>query len=259
MLAAASFGCATPHVPVPARVESGLDPATDTFAYPNELLWEYEAGGYVPSRAVRSGVRGADPELFAQRCMLMTRSVRQFYHGARFDPSLPHGSEEHYRELVRRILTSDPRRESRAEDPVVIPGFANLHEFSTRHEELLKNNTGGPWRSYVQRGNWRMIFPFSAGHQRTTAKSLLASLAEGHPPIVHVLKFPRITINHALLLHGARSTATEVRFFAYDPNQPDHTLVLRYDREQASFLFPRTRYFQGGRVSVYEIYDGLLY
>ena len=104
-----------------------------------------------------------------------------------------------------------------------------------------------------------MIFPFGREHQRSTAESLLASLAEGHPPIVHVLRFPRITINHALLLHGARSTDTEVRFFAYDPNQPDRNLVLRYDRGQASFLYPRTRYFQGGRVSVYEIYDGLLY
>ncbi|MBW1684167.1 MAG: hypothetical protein JRS35_03815 [Deltaproteobacteria bacterium] len=259
MLAVASFGCATPHVPVPARVESGFDPATDTLAYPNGLFWEYEAGVHVPSRAARSGVRGADPELFAQRCTFMTRSVRQFYHGARFDPSLPRGSEEHYRELVRRVLASDPRRESPAGDLVVIPGFANLREFSSYHEELLKNNTRGRWRSYLQRGNWRMIFPFSPEHQRTTAESLLASLAEGHPPIVHVLRFPRITINHTLLIHGARSTATEVRFFAYDPNQPDRTLVLRYDREQATFLFPRTRYFLGGRVSAYEIYDGFLY
>jgi hypothetical protein len=142
---------------------------------------------------------------------------------------------------------------------VVIPGFANLREFSSHHEELLKNNTRGRWRSYLQRGNWRMIFPFSPEHQRTTAEALLASLAEGHPPIVHVLRFPRITINHTLLIHGARSTATEIHFFAYDPNQPDRTLLLHYDREQATFLFPRTRYFLGGRVSAYEIYDGFLY
>jgi hypothetical protein len=258
-LAVASFGCATPHVPVPARVESGFDPTTDSLAYPNELLWEYEAGAYVPSRPARSGARGGSPGLFAQRCTFMIRSVRQFYHGARFDPSLPRGSEEHYRDLVRRVLSSDPRRESPVEDRVVIPGFASLREFSTRHEELLKNNTPGRWYAFLQRGNWRMIFPFGQGHQRATAESLLASLVEGHPPIVHVLRFPRITINHTLLIHGAESTATEVHFFAYDPNRPDRTLVLRYDREQASFLFPRTRYFLGGRVSVYEIYDGLLY
>lgn len=258
-LAVVSLGCTTPHVPIPDRVDSGLNPVADTLAYPNELLWEYEGEGLVSSRPARSGMRGADPERFAQRCMFMTRSVRQFYHAARFDPSMPRVSEEDYRELVRRVLASDPRRERPAEDPVVIPGFANLREFSSHHEELLKKNTEGRWRSYLQRGNWRMIFPFSAKHQRTTAESLLASLAEGHPPIVHVLRFPRITINHMLLIHSARSTATEVRFSAYDPNQPDHTLVLHYDREQAAFLFPRTRYFLGGRVSVYEIYDGFFY
>ena len=142
---------------------------------------------------------------------------------------------------------------------MIIPGFANLREFSARYEELLKANTQSRWRSYLQRGNWRMVFPFGPGHQRNTAESLLASLGEGHPPIVHVLDFPGLAINHTLLLHGARSTATEVRFFAYDPNQPDRSLVLRYDREQASFFLPRTRYFMGGRVSAYEIYDGLLY
>jgi len=257
--AVASSGCATPHIPVPARVESGFDPATDTLAYPNQLIWEYQAGRSVSSRVARSGGRDADPELFAQRCGFMTRSVRQFYHGARFDPSLPRASETQYRELVRRVLSGDPRRESPVEDPVVIPGFANLREFSFRYEELLKRQTPSRWRSYLQRGNWRMIFPFGPEHQRNTAESLLVSLAEGNPPIVHVLDFPRITINHTLLLHGASSTATEVRFFAYDPNQPDQTLVLRYDREQASFFFPRTNYFLGGRVSAYEIYDGFLY
>jgi hypothetical protein len=258
-LVAASFACATPRVPVPARVESGFDARSDTLVYANELIWEYEAGASVSSRVARSGVRGGDPELFAQRCAFMTRSVRQFYHGARFDPSLPRVSEAQYRELVQRVLSSDPRRESPAEEPVVIPGFANLREFSSRHEDLLKQNTPGRWRTHLQRGNWRMIFPFSPEHQRKTAESLLVSLAKGHPPIVHVLTFPRISINHMLLIHGARSSATEVRFFAYDPNQPDRTLVLRYDREQASFVLPRTSYFLGGRVSAYEIYDGLLY
>jgi hypothetical protein len=259
LLAVASFACATPHVPVPARLESGFDPATDALAYPNELIWEYETGVSVPSRVATSGVRGEDPEIFGQRCGFMTRFVRQFYHGARFVPSLPRVSEDRYRELVRRVQASDPRRESPVQDPVIIPGFANLREFSARYEVLLKKRTRNRWRSYLQRGNWRMIFPFGPEHQRKTAESLLVSLAEGHPPIVHVVNFPRIDINHALLLHGATSTVEEIRFFAYDPNQPDRTPVLRYDRAQASFFFPRTHYFPGGRVRAYEIYDGFLY
>ena len=61
MMAVASFGCATPHVPVPARVESGFDPATDTLAYPNELLWEYEAGRSYPPGLPEAGCAARIP------------------------------------------------------------------------------------------------------------------------------------------------------------------------------------------------------
>ena len=141
----------------------------------------------------------------------------------------------------------------------MIPGFASLREFSAEHGDLIRERTSGRWRSYVQRGNWRMIFPFGRRHQRREAASLAASIARGEPPIVHVVNFPVISVNHVLLLHRVSASATELRFGTYDPNAPDERVELRYDRERASFELPPTSYFAGGDVKVYEIYDGLLY
>jgi hypothetical protein len=253
-------GCATPAAPVPAQPRTGFDPAHDVLAYANGLYWEYgTAVAAPPPRRAASGSSGGEPQIFAQRCATMVREVRQFYYGARFDPALPRASEAVYRELLRRVRSSDPRRKSAPENPVVIPGFANLRDFSARYEDLLKEEAGARWRSYLQRGNWRMIFPFGPSQQRSTAESLLAELSRGHPPIVHVVNFPKIDINHTLLLYRAESDAVEVRFVGYDPNDPDREALLRFRREPAAFALEPTTYWAGGPVKAYEVYRGALY
>jgi hypothetical protein len=250
-------GCASPGLPAPASPDSGLDPVRDGFAYANELYWEYDTVvEFAPAAAAGTADAG---EIFGQRCFVMARAARQFFYAARFDPALPRLSADGYRELVGRVLRSDSRAEGPLPDPVTIPGFSDLRELSAYHEPLLKQQTSGPWRSYVQRGNWRMLFPFTAGQQRRTAASMVEALTRGHPPIVHVMNFPRIDINHALLVYRAEVAAGVVHFDSYDPNQPGRSLTLRFDRERAGFFLPPTPYFPGGPVKVYEIYDGLLY
>lgn len=256
------YGCvsATPAMLVPRSVGAEFEPTRDGLAYANELYWEYlTRAGRERRRPASSGARGGETDVFAQRCPMMVRQVRQFFYGARFDPSLPRVASEEYGRLIDRVFASDSRSSSRDPDPVVIPGFSNLHQFSAEHEELFKQRTPSRWRSYAQRGNWRMIYPFLPGHQHRTAESLLASLAEGHPPIVHVLNFPEIDINHMLLVYRGEATEQEIRFFAYDPNQPRRPVVLRWDREHAVFEMPARIYFEGGPVKVYEAYDGWLY
>jgi hypothetical protein len=104
-----------------------------------------------------------------------------------------------------------------------------------------------------------MIFPFTRGHQAATAERLRERLAAGWPPIVHVLRFPKITLNHMIVVYAADETPAEVRFLAYDPNDAERPVVLAYDRVARAFTYPRTPYFPGGPVSAYEIYDGPLY
>jgi hypothetical protein len=81
----------------------------------------------------------------------------------------------------------------------------------------------------------------------------------GHPPIVHIVNFPRITINHSVVIFDVESGPTEIRFDAYDPNDNEQPGLLVFDRATATFRFSSTDYFAGGTVKAYEIYDGLFF
>jgi hypothetical protein len=237
-----------------AIVTSGFDPHRDAFSFANELIWQYEQG--TPTGGRREG-RGRP--VFGQRCMHMVRQARQFFYGALFDPSLPRVSEAEYAARIERVFAIDPRRTDAPGGRIAIPGFASLREFSREHEALLKQRAGSRWQSYFQRGNWRMLFPFTQGHQRRTADALFRSIERGHPPIVHVMNFPRIDVNHAMLLYRAAVTTDGIRFHGYDPNRPDVPLELRYEQQRARFVLAPTPYFAGGPVKTYEIYRGWLY
>ena len=226
----------------------------DTFAFANETIWEYDIDAV--TRHVSWRRREPEPP-FALRCGTMVRAARQFHFAARFDPAAPVTDPSTYVQLVREVLGSNPRRPTGTR--VVIPGYADLRSFSAAHEGLLETALAGPWQSYLQRGNWRMIFPFSPRHQRRLAQQLLTSLGRDWPPIVHVLRYPQLTINHLVLVFDAEETPVEIRFRAYDPNEAAEPLALTYDRAARRFSYAPTRYFPGGPVKVYEVYDGLLY
>ena len=226
-----------------------FDFARDTFAYTNDLYWSYEADP--GATRARHG-----PVEFGQRCVSLARAARQFFHAARFTAGGDLLSEEEYRERVRAVLASDPRAETAVSSQVAIPGYADLRSFSRSHERLLKQELGGRAASYLQRGNWRMVLPFSRGSQRSTADELLARLAYGGLPVIRVVNFPVIDINHALLVFDAEPGPDAIRFHAYDPNDAERPVVLVFDRASARFRLPRTAYFGGGSVNVYEIFTG---
>jgi hypothetical protein len=227
----------------------------DTIAYPNELVWEYEPdeGGAWQGRS-----RVPTPD-YARYCFVVARTARQFFGHARFDPGLPVADDESYRRLIRRVVDSSPGRDLPDAQRIVVPGYASLREFSREREALLKREAGGWWQSYTQRGNWRMVLPFPRRHQAGQAERLLAAVESNRPPVVHLARFPRITINHAVILYDSSQTEAEIRFQAYDPNHPDAPRTLRFDRASRTFLFPRTNYFPGGRVDVYQIYHAPFY
>jgi len=76
---------------------------------------------------------------------------------------------------------------------------------------------------------------------------------------VHLIRFPRITINHAVIIFDAKEDPKSIILSIYDPNQPSAPRTLIYDRATRTFNFPANDYFPGGRVDVYEIYKGWLY
>lgn len=241
-------GCATSK-PSPGASRR-FDFARDTFAYPNELLWVYH---YDAAGKWTTEHREPKPE-YAQHCFVVARSARQFFLNARFAPDQPVASEAVYRRLIRRVAGSSPRHALPDAKKIIIPGYPDLRTFSQACEELLKAECGGSWESYVQRGHWRMVFPFSRNHQAQMARQLLSDLERHEPLVVHVARFPQLTINHAMVIYEARETNGEIQFITYDPNRPAQPTTIMYDRGSKTFSLPPNEYFRGGRVDLYEVY-----
>lgn len=224
----------------------------DTFAYANELQWEYI---FDASTGRMKTQRRIEPPKYTLHCFTMTHRARQFFERARFAPTSGRIDDRGLAGLLDDVFgPADARRQR-----ITIPGYSSLREFSRENERLLKAACGGRWRSYFQRGNWRMIFPFTRSHQKSQAEALVESLRRGRLPIIHLVRFPQLTINHAMLVYQFRPAADGFEFLAYDPNDPDQEARLQYENSTQTFCLPRNRYFAGGRVDVYEIYRGLFY
>ncbi|MBA4148355.1 MAG: hypothetical protein H0X66_09595 [Verrucomicrobia bacterium] len=243
-------GCATQQV----VNEQPFSFPQDTFAYANELERHY---GFKEDGKWGSWKKTARPD-YTLHCFVVARSAKQFFQHARFDESLPIADETTYRTLIRRVVNTNPRKTLPEEEKIIIPGYANLREFSGAHEQLLKEECGGAWQSYLQRGHWRMTFPFSKRNQEKEAARLIAKLRNNHAPVVHIVRFPSLAVNHALLLFDAEENDRTISFSVYDPNTPDAPTVLTFDKAKRSFRLPRNDYFIGGELDVYEVYSSAL-
>ena len=228
----------------------------DSLAYTNELLWVYEFDAATGKTTTRPTV--PKPE-YRHYCFVMAHATRVFFDFAEFAPDQPKLDAAGYRPLIREILGRNARSDPARRGRVIIPGYANLHEFSRDHEALMKDACGGHWQSFVQRGHWRIIFPFSRRHQAGMAGRLRTELARGIAPIIHVVLFPAQTINHALVVYGVAETSDGLQFSCYDPNDPANPLELTYLSQERQFRFPATKYFSGGDVDVNEVYRNWLY
>jgi hypothetical protein len=228
----------------------------DTFTFANELVWQYR---FNPTSGAMTVSPNETAPVYTHRCFVIVRSARQFFYHARFDPGRPAVDAETYRRLIRQVVSRNPRRPGAESERIVIPGYDGLRAFSQAHEPLLKAECGGPLQSYFVRSHWRMIFMVPAWHQERMAGQLAQRVRQGTVPIVHLFRFPRITINHGIVLFGLSETEGEIQFEAYDPNIPAHPVKLIYDRAARRFNFPPTCYWSGGRVSVVEIFRGGLY
>jgi hypothetical protein len=101
-----------------------------------------------------------------------------------------------------------------------------------------------------------MVFPLWSGHQERLALRLAGAVRAEAVPIVHLFRFPRISINHGVVLFGVSETGQEIQFDAYDPNTPAHPVKLVFQRSSRRFFFARQHYWAGGEVSVTEAFGG---
>ncbi len=223
----------------------------DTFAFANELIWEYRIDSATGNTAFE---RRQPKPAYAHRCFVLARAARQFLFHARFEGNEPAADDETYRRRIREVLSRNPRNPSGPGHDVLFPGYDSLRQFSRAREPLLKSECGGAWRSYVLRSHWRMVFPISRRHQARTAAQLTASLDRHGSPIVHLVQFPKLSINHGMVLFEAAEGRDGTEFHAYDPNDPEKPALLCFDRATQSFSLPANRYWAGGPLNVIEIY-----
>jgi hypothetical protein len=222
----------------------------DSFAFANELVWTYQTDAVTGKRSLRP--RQPKPD-YAHRCFALARVARQFFYHARFAADQKVSADEVYRHRIRAVMSRNPRTTCRPEERIVIPGFAGLREFSRAHEKLLKAECGGAWRSYFLRSHWRMIFPFSRAHQARTAAALVAALQKNRLPIVHLVKFPSLTINHCIVLSGVAETGRGLDFESYDPNNSESPERLTFDRASQTFFLSPNACWPGGELNVSHI------
>jgi len=168
------------------------------------------------------------PPTYHHRCFVMTRSARQFFYHAQFDPTLPVVEPARYRALIREVISRSPRRISAEDRRIVIPGYEGLRAFTRAHQARM------------------------ARHLLTVFPTRLA-------PIVHIVRFPQLTMNHGIVLFDCEEKEDAIRFAAYDPNVPDRRSELTYNLERRTFFFPANAYWAGGRVDVIELYRGWFY
>jgi len=244
-------------------VDSAIHPAAaatrrfeferDTFAFANELHWEYRFDAVAGKTTFCKRI---PKPAYAHRCFVLARAARQFLYHAHFEPDQPKADELTYRRLVREVISRNPRTPCAIRQEAVIPGYASLRQFSRAHEAMLKLECGGAWQSYALRSHWRMIFPISRAHQAKTAERLLNKIGRGGSPIIHLVRFPKLSINHGMVIFSAQETTEGILFEAYDPNDPEQPTHIAFDRATRIFSLPANRYWVGGRLDVIEIYRG---
>ncbi|MEO7678332.1 MAG: hypothetical protein ABIV39_16365, partial [Verrucomicrobiota bacterium] len=200
-----SSGCAT-ATSQSSRSSRQFDFARDTFSFSNELSWVYffDANGKWKSHR-----REPQPE-YKQHCFVVVHAAKQFFKFAEFDPTSPAVDEKTYRDLIHQIVFGSDMRP--ADVKIKVPGYANLNEFSRAHEDLLKRECGSAWRSYFQRGHWRIMLPFSRRHQAGASEEFVRELTENQALVVHLVRFPQLSINHAVMLVGFRETTEAIVF-----------------------------------------------
>lgn len=243
----------SPPSSVPAGIEGRHRFAfdRDTLAFANELVWEYRFDSATGERRIGPSPRRPT---YAHRCFVLARLVHLFTRHAEFQPDLPRLEPPLLEDRIRAVLGRNPRRIASPGERLRFPGWTGLRELSRQHEDLLKRLGGGAWRSYVLRSHWRMVFPISRRHQVITANSLAKGLTEDTSRVIHLVRFPQLTINHGVVVYEAAARPAGWQFLAYDPNDASQPVTVVFDALSRKFSLGPTRYWPGGWVDVIEIF-----
>jgi hypothetical protein len=218
----------------------GFSFSTDTFAFPNDI------------RARNPGREG----LYANYCFVLARAVRQFFAFARFEPRAPRLSSEAYVERVREVAARPPwEPASPLDDRVVIPGYANLREFSRGQEAAVKAGLGGRFWTLVHWTNWRVAFPVTLEQQAEVAREAMGELAAGRLVQLLVTNWPKPELNHTVIAYAYRSGPAGVELVVWDPNDPEEPGLVTFDTGSSRFQATRLYDTTPGVIRAFRMYD----
>ncbi len=252
-LVAASVGCAS----VRPLTGAGrpFDLQRDTFAYANELVFNYDNG--VPVSSTNAPDR---EHAYTRRCFIMAAGVVQFWKHARFDPEAPPVPEDELSRRIRQVRNLAAWWPSEPPDQrILFPGFASLHDLSEREGRVLRANMGAGWTTYFHPRKFPMPFLPSLDEESRTADDLQYWMEHSHPMVVWLYNFPHVDINHAVTVYekAERPWPDGLAFHVYDPNYTDGPRTLLYDTVTRTFSYGSTFYFPGGAVHVRPMYTSL--
>jgi hypothetical protein len=199
---------------------AGFAFARDTFAFPNEIRSRH------PDVA----------DLYANYCFVLARGLRQFFLFARFDPAAPKLTADAYAERVRQVAAHQPwQAPPPLEARVVIPGYADLRDFSRGEEAAVKAGLGGRWWTVVHWTNWRVVFPVTGGHQAQVAEEIVEELRQGRLVQLLVTNLPKWELNHTVVAYAYRRVGSTLELVVWDPNNPTAPGTITFDATQRQF------------------------
>jgi len=229
---------------------SGFSFDRDTLAFQNATVLKYKSG--VPFLRAKSTSNGPANK-YTRRCFVMTRTVMQFRKFARFDPSgAPlddHQLAARIRAVSRHFAWQEPLPEN---ERIVFPGYANLRQMSEARAEVFSG-----FITYFRPSNGRMFFQHSRKYQGRTHANLDAALSRGDLFVGYLSTYPKLSINHAVLVYARNKSAPGdelEHYLAYDPNHAEAPRELTWSPVERAFAYQKDIDFIGGFVRVYQSY-----
>ncbi len=160
--------------------------------------------------------------------------ARQFFLHARFEPAQrPPGTETRIA-LVRQVFKREANEPSRDEQRVVIPGYANLREFSRLQGHLLRAESWLVCRCENRASLLAKAFGGDSGKDAAVAE-LVSAITANRPALVRLYRHHALQYNRSLLVFGSQAGGSEVSFTAYDPAAPKQPVQLTFNRVSRAF------------------------
>ena len=225
----------------------------DTFAFANQTVFEYHEG-HASLRKPSATKRDA----YNRHCFVMSRTAVQFKKFARFEPRSTPLDDASLAARVRALTRQATWTEALPENQrIVFPGYKDLKEMSKARREVVQLNIGHGWPSYFRLSNARMMFQDGPGYQERTHARLNSALTRGELFVAFLTTYPRLSINHSVLIYKRKSSAPNPgmdHYLVYDPNHPESPRDLTWSVRDRAFSYQKDWDFIGGFVRVYQVY-----